>query len=325
MTGIYSKFGAELTVMKKRFALVLVVIVQISCNSKSIQGLGDADKVYSLKVKPTTGTKMRYEISNETKTEFEVNEKKIENIAKSEATVSYSINQDSIGNYLVGIKYEKIHVYSKIGENETDYDTEQPVSETDPVSQMFAALKASNISVLIKSSGEVVKVNGYQQILNHIFNGINREDPATKEVIQKQWQQMVEQSLVKKNLVQLFEIFPDSAVHVGDKWKFLTKQTENIAFKINNVFRLKSINNGVAFLESHGKITADSTATTISGYSATSSLTGEQDGEFEIDIKVGLPQYSKVSIDIDGNIQVNGRDIPFVMNSLVKMKGSQIN
>ena len=90
---------------------------------------------------------------------------------------------------------------------------------------------------------------------------------------------------------------------------------------MNNIFRLKSISNGVAFLESHGNVTADSSVTSIMGYSTTSSLTGEQDGEFEVDIKAGLPQYSKVSLDIDGNIEVNGRDIPFVMSSVVKMKG----
>lgn len=136
---------------------------------------------------------------------------------------------------------------------------------------------------------------------------------------------MVEQNLVKKNMNQFFDLFPDSSVHVGDKWKFLTKEKDDIAFKTNNSFTLKSVEDGVATLESSGQISSDSTSTNLMGYDVTSTLSGEQKGEYEVDIKAGMPNYIKVSINIDGLIQVNGRDIPFTLKSSVKMRGRQEN
>jgi hypothetical protein len=133
---------------------------------------------------------------------------------------------------------------------------------------------------------------------------------------------MVEQNLVKKNMNQLFELFPDSAVHVGDKWKIQTNQKDDVAFKVNNIFTFTSIDDGIAYLDSRGKISADSSSTNLMGYGVNSTINGEQKGEYELNVKAGMPRQIKVSLDIDGVIQVNGRDIPFTLTSTVKMKGS---
>jgi hypothetical protein len=136
---------------------------------------------------------------------------------------------------------------------------------------------------------------------------------------------MVEENLVKKNMNQLFELFPDSAVHVGDKWKIRTNQKDDVAFKVNNIFTFTSIDDGIAYLDSHGKISADSSSANLMGYTVNSTINGEQKGEYELNVKAGMPQQIKVSLDIDGVIQVNGRDIPFTLASTVKMKGNPEN
>jgi hypothetical protein len=136
---------------------------------------------------------------------------------------------------------------------------------------------------------------------------------------------MVEENLVKKNMNQLFELFPDSAVHVGDKWKIRTNQKDDVAFKVNNIFTFTSIDDGIAYLDSRGKISADSSSTNLMGYGVNATINGEQKGEYELNVKAGMPQQIKVSLDIDGVIQVNGRDIPFTLASTVKMRGNPEN
>ena len=56
--------------------------------------------------------------------------------------------------------------------------------------------------------------------------------------------------MVRKNMDDLFRIFPDSAIHIGDSWK-LTNQNAGLMAK--NIFRLKAINDDVAVIQSERK------------------------------------------------------------------------
>jgi hypothetical protein len=60
------------------------------------------------------------------------------------------------------------------------------------------------------------------------------------------------------------------------------------------------------------------------GYDATANLTGKQEGEFQIQIKSGLPVKSNMSGKIEGTIQMEGRDIPIKIESSVEMDGKKV-
>jgi len=59
------------------------------------------------------GADYDYNVLNETETKFDIDDKTIESKNRTEYLVNYSVNKDTTGNYLVVIKYKKIHIYSK--------------------------------------------------------------------------------------------------------------------------------------------------------------------------------------------------------------------
>jgi len=71
---------------------------------------------------PASGSKYYYEIKNESEIRAEIGNKKTDNQKKSTLGVSYEINKDSSEYFLVNLSYDKIHLYSKAGSEETDID-----------------------------------------------------------------------------------------------------------------------------------------------------------------------------------------------------------
>jgi len=188
---------------------------------------------------------------------------------------------------------------------------------------MLGALKSANIVATVSSAGEVKSVSGYQEIANQILSRVDAS-VTDKAKAQMQWKQMVEQRLVKKNMDQLFKIFPDSAVHIGDKWKLFAHENEEIGFVVKNFYTLKAINDGVANIESVGQIESDSLASSVMGYEVSSDLKGESDGIYGMDIKTGMLVNCVITTKMEGTLQMAGRDIPIKMETKIKIEGLKL-
>ncbi|MES1225220.1 MAG: DUF6263 family protein, partial [Bacteroidota bacterium] len=263
--------------------------------------------------------------SNNSSVKIEVDEKKVETINKTNVGINYKINKDSAGHFLVQLQYKKIHVYSKNANTESDIDVADSATSSDPTTKMLALLTSSVITATINNSGEVIKIDGYRDAVNKMLSEMNTVDLNTKEAMQKQWQQLVEQKLVKTNVDQLFRIFPDSAVHVGDKWKLISKEAGDIAYFSKNFYTLKSVSDGIATIESDGEIMSDSTKTNYMNFEINSNFTGTQKGEYEVDIKTGMMVDCNMEVNIKGVLEMMGRDIPITISTKVKMKGKKNN
>jgi hypothetical protein len=311
--------------MKRNLLLIICLWLISACDFKPAGGRNNAtpDKILQLKLRPMAGANYDYKVSNETKTEFDADNKTIESTNKTDYVVNYSINKDSSGNFLVGIRYKKIHIYQKKNDEESDLDADNTGESSDPVERMLGALKEARITATINPSGEVIKVSGYQQIPDQFLSQLNNIDPNAKMEAQKQWQQLIENNLVKKNIDRLFKMFPDSAVHIGDKWKMAYKEAGDINFAVKDFFTLKSVEDGKAIVESSGRISTDSSASTMMGYQVNSNLKGTQEGEYEIAIKTGMIENCEVKTALDGSLNVMGREIPVSINIKIKIRGSE--
>jgi hypothetical protein len=60
------------------------------------------------------------------------------------------------------------------------------------------------------------------------------------------------------------------------------------------------------------------------GYDATASPTGKQEGEFDVDIKSGLPVKNEMNGKVEGTIQFQEREIPIKIESSIKMDGKKV-
>lgn len=315
--------------MKKYFFFSCIVVLLASCKllsgSDSHYTGFDESKIYRLQLNPVSGSKYYYEVANESNVELEVNDKKVTNVNKSTVGAYYDIAKDSSGNFLFQIQYDKIHLFTKNGDTQSELDADNAANSINPVEKMLGVLKSANIITTINPVGVVEGIKGYKEMGEQLMASFTAANDAyAKNMVQSQWEKVLGESLVKKNIEQLFNIFPDSAVHVGEKWKLNSKQSGEINLDINTLFKLKTINEGIAIIEAEGEVTSDSANSNLMGYNVTANLKGRQQGQYEVDTRTGMVINSRVTVTVNGVLQMLGKEIPVVIENKAKMSGRKI-
>jgi len=285
---------------------------------------GDPTKVYKLRLDPPVGSKYHYDISNESELQMEVMDKKVDNVNKSTVGVFYIIEKDSTGNLLLNTVYEKIHFHSKNGDTETDLDTDHGGGSGDPVEELLGVLKNDTITAVVSPLGETKSIRGYEELKEKLLYKISPGDTYLRSAAEKQLDTRIKDGLIKKNTQQFLNIFPDSAVHVGDRWKLSTVQQDLLKLRINSSFQLKEIRDGVAVITSQGEVTSDGASGNISGYDYTADLKGQQEGQFEVETSTGMVLNSSISSDVEGQLTMMGRQIPVKLHAMIKVEGRKV-
>jgi hypothetical protein len=312
--------------MNKYFFLLFLLSFTISCKlqpgSDRRYADGNPNKEYKLRLNPEAGSKYYFTITSGSEFRMEVDGKKVDRQNKSTVGVSYAIDKDSIGNFRLSMVYDKIHFYSKNKDGETDLDADDSTG-LDPVEKLMGILKGATIQSVVSPRGDIQSIKGYDELKDKLLASFNPNDRYTRAIAEKQWEERIKEGLIKKNMEQLFKIFPDSTVHVGDKWQLSSVQKDEINLNIRNAYILKDIHNGIALISSEGVITSDDASGSTMGYEFTADIKGKQEGEFEMETATGMLLSSKISSDIEGEMSMMSRTIPITIHSTVKMEGKK--
>ena len=302
-----------------RFAAVLCTA--LSCNIKPAQNRDVSHvtrhRTIVLHLNPAPGSILRYDINNESEMKMELNGTEVNNVNQSTFGVDYTIGKDSLGNFLFQVKYDKIHIHTKNGEAESDMDADNSAFSMNPAERMLGALKEARIRAVISPLGEVKSVSGYKELTEKILTSLNSADANTRNMGRQQWEQMFGEEAMKASLGQLFRIFPDSAIQVGDKWTMDSKQRAQFNLNLKSVYTLKDIEDNLATIECAGKITSDSAVSNIMGNSVTAILQGEQKGVYQIDSRTGMLIKSRMENEFKGTIEMMGRIIPITFDNTI--------
>ena len=315
--------------MKIFIPVCFVIILAISCKSgpgtdKQYAGPKGTD-VFQLRLNPADGSQYYYDITNETEFQLEVDDKKVKNLNRTNVGITYDVHKDSAGNFLLSIVYNNIHLYSKSGDKVTDIEATNSAFSTDIAEQMLGSLKEATIIVTVNPAGEVQSMTGYKELGEKIIAGLNTVDMNVKSMVQTQLDKLIGEGLIKKNIDQLFKMFPDSAVHVGDKWKIISGQKDDFSMSIKNFFTLKKIDDDIAYIDSEGDIVSDSISANLTSYNnVQTNLNGHQEGKYEMEAKTGMMINSKISAKINGMVVMMGREVPVVMKTTVKTEGRKV-
>jgi hypothetical protein len=305
--------------------LILIVACKIQPESNREYDEFDPDKTYKLQLNPAQGSVYYYEISNESKVNLEIDDKEIHNLTETNVGIQYNIDKDSTGHYQFTMRYDKLKLHTKNGDQEMTADASNAALSLNPIEKMLGVLKEGLIMVTISPSGKIESVNGYDEIGDKIMASFADNDVNGKKVAQSQWEKVIGEGLIKNNMDQLFNIFPDSAVHLKDTWKLSSKQSGEFTMNVTGTFTLKAINSDFAVIESHGFISSNNTATNVMGYgNVTTNLKGEQEGEFEMEAKTGMLISCRIKAKTEGTIQILGREVPVTINNEVTMKGKKL-
>jgi hypothetical protein len=285
---------------------------------------GDENKVYKLVLRPKPGTRFYYDVSSETEVVMKVNDKEIDNLNRSHTGVIYVFTRDSAGDLLFEMHYDKIHLYTRNDGVETELDAANAATSDDPIEKALGALVDTRIVARVSPAGVVRSVTGYREMTDRIMTGFSYMAPDAQAEARKKIEQLIGNGIVRQNMDQLFRIFPDSAVHIGDRWKLSTPQQGELNLNAESMFTLKGIDDGIAHLTSEGKLSGDSTAVQLKGYAVTPDLKGTQEGEYEMDTHTGMLLRAEMRVKVEGAIRMMGVEVPLTLDVHVKMKGQQL-
>ncbi|MFT4092665.1 MAG: DUF6263 family protein [Niabella sp.] len=121
--------------------------------------------------------------------------------------MTYAIANDA-PNKKLSITYEKLKMDMDVMGQKVTMDSDNP-DTTNEASKSFKALKGQSIHIVIDPSGNVVKVEGTDAILNSVGN-----DLMKKETLKG----VLGEDAIKTLFQQSFGFYPQKPVKAGDTW-----------------------------------------------------------------------------------------------------------
>lgn len=306
----------------------LTILILFSCKvqSGSDQLMSDLEKEsYKLTLSHEDNSRYYFDLVNETQIQMEVEGKELENLNRSTIGMRYAIDQDSTGDMKLQVTFDKIQLYTKNQDKESYFDTDNTGTSLDPVQKMVEVLKSATIISTYSLAGERKSTVVFEEIGHKIMADFAPDDTYGRQMAQSQWDKMMKNGFIGNHMDQLFNMFPDSAVRIGEKWKLNTKEEGEFDMNLKTTYRLKSITGGVALIESESEMESDPGANPTPGFQPSAELKGEQKGRYEMDAKTGMLISSKVTSNLDGTMQVMGREIPVTIEMTQNMKGRRIH
>jgi len=276
-----------------------------------------------LKFNPKPGSVYHYDVDNKAEISMEMNGKKTEKLSAFTVGMTYRINKDSSGNYLFETNYDKVHMESKNDEVESVYDAENASFSPNGTDKMLGALKESKLTVSVSPGREIKIVSGYEELSKKLMATLDTTNGYAKQVAQQKIDEIIKKGLIQRNVDQLFRFFPDSAMHIGSKWKMESKEQNDFTLNVSTFYTLNDIENGKAFINSKSTITSDKTPLAVMGYSVVPDLKGEQEGVYQVEASTCMLLNASITATVKGKLEMGGSAIPISIKLKVNIEGKK--
>jgi hypothetical protein len=289
------------------------LFVFISCkNDSRTRRNNDPGYIY-LRHLPPSG---QYYLTIKTQTTSTIDQenKEIENDNSIEIGLLYELLKDSSGQTQLKLTYDKIKLtLESTNAGKQVYDADN-ISSPAQIEQLLSQLKGNSLTVHFDSTGQAKSVNGIEEIYTKVLSNLPVTDPAIHKALQEQLAGFVGAGFIKNSLEPAGRLFPDTMVRVGDNWNRQLDQEGGVNFTALGKFTLVSLENKTAEVEVKSTITNSKYAPiNISGYRVNTNITGNQTGQFKIDILTGMLQEAKTRTNLKGEIQVLNKTIPITI------------
>lgn len=310
--------------MKVRM-LVLFSIVFAACrfvpsdNSKNENYLKEGP-AFNVLLNPVPGSVYRYKVNNKTDVEATVNEQEVVSKNHSDMLISYTVAKDSAGDLALSMQYEKIKLHIQKDKEETELDADNASFSVNMLEKMLGGLKESKFDIYLKPNGMVKNIHGFSEAGDRVFRQLQFKNIEETRIARELWDKTIEANMVRQNINQFFRIFPDSSVHLREKWTITQAEQGEFKLKTATTYFVTAITEDKIFIESVAVISSGNEQAGTAGNTA--DIKGEQNGEYVLELKTGMLLSAKLSSDLSGTIKMQGIEAPLKIKSVVKMDGA---
>jgi hypothetical protein len=207
---------------------------------------------------------------------------------------------DSQGIKTIKSTYDRIRMNMDVPGQKMEIDTDKPrensgVTASDPMDMMngmFHAIKGKSFVMKVNAEGDVTEVQGLDEMSTAMLDGMNL-DADMRPRMEAAFKQQFNEESMKQSFSQAFNIFPNKAVKLGDKWdKDLA--LNNGMMKMKTTYTVKDI--------SGDKVTLDA----VSQFDMMGSK-GSQNGTFVVDAKTGLVTSGDYTQKFEGPMNMTSK------------------
>lgn len=309
----------------KRFVFIALLFIANSCHVSGSKNRSDAHfREYNFSLNPVVGSGYQYTISKETEIKVKVNDQKVDNKNRVNAVLSLVFAKDSVGNTVVTIQYNNIHIYKNSNGTQTELDADNGANPFNPVEKMLHALRTIKITAVVDATRNIQSISGYEGIESEIMNEASSQDRKTEQLIKQRLDQLIRKDLIGSSINQLFKLsFPDN-LQVGDQWQDTSFHSDDLDLKATTIYTLESVDNNIATLKCDGNISGKNSKMNFMTTVVVANLQGREKGTYKVNIQTGMLLDDAISIRLGGTISVLDRKIPISIEKKITVHGDKI-
>jgi hypothetical protein len=229
---------------------------------------------------------------------------------------SMKIVDENAGVKTVATTYNSVKMSMNVMGMNIEMDSNKPVEgdvdmKKNPMGAMnkiMAGLINKPFMVKVNEEGDVLEVTGFDKIVSDMIDSLGLEEQQ-KEMAKASMKDQFNDQSMKDNFAQMFTIFPNKEVKVGDSWKKTHSTVGKMGAVYNTTYTVKDIDGDHVTLRTDTKINSDKEGAEIDG---------TQTGNIIVDSKTGLMINSefdqnfkmktdKMTMDIVGKGRIKGK------------------
>lgn len=307
-------FRNQTICMKKILLLPAIILMFVSfaaLNSCTSSGKASGGKV--LKFNLEKGKGYDYEIIWDMDTKVMGQETKI-NVG---GYYSMDVKEDDGKVRTIDMEYKRLRMDMNVMGMNINIDSDNSsVAGSDSanmlggmMNKIFAGIMNKPFTMKVDQEGNVMEVTGFDKIVNAMVDSMN-VGPEEKAQAQASMKDQFSDSYIKDQFAQIFNIFPNKEIKVGDKWEKSYNTSGRQAAKYSTVYTAKEIDGDYVTLVADTKID--------SYEDGEAKVTGKQTGNVIVDSRTGLV----VNSEFDQDMEVTAGGMKISVTGKGKIKGT---
>lgn len=300
--------------MKKQFSfLVLFTLFVGLAAMQSCKSSSEATSSKMLKFNLEKGKGYDYEMI------WDMDSKVAGQESNISITALYSMNVSAVeGNVRdITTSYKSMRMNMKMMGMTFDIDSDKPIDNGDTdvtknplgmMNKVVSSIIGKKFIIKVDDEGKVLEVQGFEKILTDMVDSMGVDGDQKAQVEASLKDQFSNQS-IKDQFAQVFTIFPNKEVKVGDTWEKSFSTGGKMAGTYNTKYTVKSIEGN------HVTLTTD---TKISSVDVEGGLSGTQIGNMIVDSKTGL----MINAEFQQDMKMDTKGMTVDITGKGKIKGT---
>ncbi len=213
--------------------------------------------------------------------------------------------------------YKSLRMNMKMMGMEIDIDSDKPVENNggedvtkNPIGMMnkvISGIVGKKFIIKVDEEGKVLEVTGFDKIFTDMVDSMGVDEDVKKQVTASMKEQFNDQS-IKDQFAQVFTIFPNKEIKIGDSWEKSYSTGGKMAAKYTTTYLVKDM---------EGDHVTLTTKTKISSEKDGGDIDGTQTGNIVVDSKTGL----MINAEFDQQLEVKTEGQTVEVTGKGKIKG----